>query len=153
MYPLAILLHSLLRWVVLVFGILAVVRAIGGRGGRPWTRQDDTISKWFLMAFDIQFLIGILLYVWLSPITQVVFADFGGAMRNAGLRFWAVEHVAGMVIAAALVHIGRTKIRKATTDSRKHRLAAIFYGIALIIVLASIPWPGMSNARPLFRGL
>ena len=97
--------------------------------------------------------IGLLLYVWLSPITQAAFADFGGAMRNAGLRFWAVEHVAGMVIAIALVHVGRAKIRKATTDRRRHSLAAIFYGIALIIMLASIPWPGMPAGRPLFRGL
>jgi hypothetical protein len=152
MYPLAILLHSWLRWVIVILGIVAVVRAIVGRNG-PWTRTDDTIGKWFGMTVDIQFVIGILLYVWLSPITQAAFADFGAAMRNAGLRFWAVEHVVGMVIALALVHVGRTKIRKATTDSRKHRLAATFYGIALIIMLASIPWPGMPAGRPLFRGL
>ena len=153
MYPLAILLHSWLRWVILVLGIIVVVRAIGGRNGRPWVRTDDTIGKWFGMMLDIQFVIGLLLYVWLSPITQAAFADFGGAMRNAGLRFWAVEHVIGMVIALALAHVGRTKIRKATTDRRRHSLAAIFYGIALIIMLASIPWPGMPAGRPLFRGL
>jgi hypothetical protein len=153
MYPLAILLHSWLRWLTLVLGVLAVVRAIGGRGGRPWTRTDEAITKWFGITLDIQFVIGVLLYAWLSPVTQAAFADFGGAMRNAGLRFWAVEHVVGMVIAIALVHIGRTKIRKATTDRRRHTLAAIFYGIALILVLASIPWPGMSAGRPLFRGL
>ena len=153
MYPLAILLHSWLRWLVLVLGVIAVVRAIGGRSGRPWGGTDDTISKWFGITIDIQFVIGLLLYAWLSPVTQAAFADFGGAMRNSGLRFWAVEHLVGMVIAIALVHVGRSKIRKATTDSRRHTLAAIFYGIALIIMLASIPWPGMPAGRPLFRGL
>jgi hypothetical protein len=152
MYPLAIVLHSWLRWVVVILAILAVVRAIGGRTGRPWSSTDDNVGKWFSITLDIQFLIGLLLYVWLSPIMQAVFADFGGAMRNGGLRFWAVEHVAGMVIAIALVHVGRAKIRKATTDSRRRRLATIFYGIALIIMLASIPWPGMAAGRPLFRG-
>jgi hypothetical protein len=153
MYPLAILLHSWLRWVILILGVIAVVRAIGGRSGRPWAHTDDTISKWFGITLDIQFVIGLLLYVWLSPVTQVAFADFGGAMRNAGLRFWAVEHLAGMLIAVALVHIGRVKIRKATTDRRRHTLAAIFYGIALILMLASIQWPGMAGGRPLFRGI
>ena len=153
MYPLAILLHSWLRWVVLIIGIIALVRAIAGRAGRPWSQTDDAISKWFSITFDIQFVIGLLLYVWLSPVTQAAFADFGGAMRTPALRFWAVEHVVGMLIAIALVHIGRTKIRKATTDSRRHSLAAIFYGIALILMLASIPWPGMAAGRPLFRGL
>ena len=153
MYPLAILLHSWFRWVVLIIGIIAVVRAIAGRAGRPWSQTDDAIGKWFSITFDIQFVIGLLLYVWLSPVTQAAFADFGGAMRTPTLRFWAVEHVVGMLIAIALVHIGRTKIRKATTDSRRHSLAAIFYGIALILMLASIPWPGMAAGRPLFRGL
>jgi hypothetical protein len=153
MYPLTMLLHSWLRWVVLILGLIAVVRAIAGRTGRPWSQTDDTITKWFGITFDIQFVIGLLLYVWLSPLTQAAFADFGGAMRNAGLRFFAVEHIAGMVIAIALVHIGRGKIRKATTDSRRHTLAAIFYGIAFILMLASIPWPGMPAGRPLFRGL
>jgi len=153
MYPLALFLHSWLRWVIVVLGIIAVIRAIGGRGGRPWTETDDNIGKWFGIALDIQFLIGILLYAWLSPITQAAFADFGGAMRNAGLRFWAVEHLAGMVIGVALAHVGRVKIRKATSDGRKHTLAAIYYGIALIIMLALIPWPGRAAVgRPLLRG-
>jgi glucose uptake protein GlcU len=153
MYPLALFLHSWLRWVVVILGVVAVVRALGGRTGRPWSSADDNVGKWFSITLDIQFLIGLLLYVWLSPITQAAFADFGGAMRNRGLRFWAVEHVTGMVIAIALVHIGRAKIRKATTDSRRHSLAAIFYGIAIIVMLASIPWPGMAAGRPLFRGI
>jgi hypothetical protein len=152
MYPLALVLHSWLRWAILILGIIAVVRAIGGRSGRPWTRTDDSVGKWFVATLDTQFLIGLLLYAWLSPITRVVFADFGGAMRNAGLRFWAVEHLVGMVIAIALAHVGRVKIRKAAGDSRRHTLAAIFFGIALIVVLASIPWPGMPAGRPLIRG-
>src|SRR5688572_21007323 len=116
MYPLFLTVHSWLRWVVLLLGLLAVARAIAGRGGRPWSNTDDSIGKWFIASLDVQFLIGILLYVWLSPITQVAFADFGAAMRNAGVRFWAVEHLLGMVIAIALAHIGRAKIRSATSD-------------------------------------
>jgi hypothetical protein len=106
----------------------------------------------FGITVDIQFLLGLLLYAWLSPITRVAFADFGGAMRNAGLRFWAVEHLLGMVIAVALVNVGRTKIRKAVGDRRKHTLAAIYFGLGLLIMLASIPWPGMPAGRPLWRG-
>jgi hypothetical protein len=151
MYPLTLVLHSWLRWVVVVLGVIAVVRAIGGRA-RPWTPTDNTIVRLFGITVDIQFLLGLLLYAWLSPITRVAFADFGGAMRNAGLRFWAVEHLLGMVIAVALVNVGRAKIRKAVGDSRKHRLALIFFGLGLIIMLASIPWPGMPAGRPLIRG-
>jgi hypothetical protein len=144
-------LHSWLRWAILILGVIAIVRAIGGRGGRPWTSSDDNIGKWYNISLDVQFLIGLLLYVWLSPITQAAFADFGGAMRNAGLRFFAVEHLVGMVIAIALAHVGRARIRKASGDARRHQQAALFYGLSLIILLASIPWPGMPAGRPLFR--
>lgn len=151
MYFSALWLHSWLRWAILLLGLIAVVRAIGGRSGRPWSNSDNAVGKWFIITLDVQFLIGLLLYFVLSPITQVVFADFGAAMRNAGLRFWAVEHLVGMVIAVALAHVGRARIKKASGDHRRHTLAATFYGIALIILLASIPWPGMPAGRMLFR--
>ena len=35
--------------------------------------------------------------------------------------------------------------------ARKPRLTAIFLGLALLAILASIPWPGMPSGRPLFR--
>jgi hypothetical protein len=95
-------------------------------------------------------LIGLVLYFALSPSTRTALADFGGAMSNPQLRFFAVEHTFGMVVALVLAHIGRGKIRKAVPE-RKARLAMIFYGLALVVILLSIPWPGMPAGRPLFR--
>jgi hypothetical protein len=152
MYPLLLTAHSWLRWLVLILAVLAVARAIGGRGGRPWTKTDNSVGQWFVAALDLQFLIGLLLYVWLSPITRIAFADVGAAMRAPALRFWAVEHLFGMIIVLALAHVGRVKSRAATDDRRRHTLAAIYFGIALIILLVSIPWPGMAAGRPLLRG-
>lgn len=153
MYSSLLGLHSWLRWAVLILGVLAVVRALGGRGGRPWTRGDEAVGRWFVITLDIQFLIGLILYAFVSPITtQIVFPNFGGAMANSMLRFWAVEHLFGMIVAVALAHVGRVKARNATSDARKHGRSALFFGIALIILLASIPWPGMPAGRPLFRG-
>ena len=149
MYPLLLVVHSLLRWAVLAAGGAAVVRALGGKGS--WSAADDRAGLWFVVAMDLQFLLGLLLYVGVSPITRAAFADFGGAMSNSMLRFWAVEHLFGMLIAIALVHIGRARIRKADT-ARRRRLALIFYGLALVVILASIPWPGTPAARPLLRG-
>jgi len=51
-----------------------------------------------------------------------------------------VEHILLMVIALAFVHIGKAKSQKAKTSFKKHRAAAIWYGLAFILVLAGIPW-------------
>ena len=70
MYGTVLLLHSLLRWAVLLTGLLAAVRAIWGwRSRRPWTLPDERAGLWFTISLDLQFLLGLLLYVALSPIT------------------------------------------------------------------------------------
>jgi hypothetical protein len=152
MYLLILALHSLLRWVVLVFGVLAVSRAVAGaRGRKEWTRGDDNAGRWFVGALDAQMLLGLVLYLRLSPITTTAFQDFGAAMGNSILRFWAVEHIAGMVIALILAHVGRVRVRRAADAARRHRSAVLFFGLALIAILLTIPWPGMPASRPLFR--
>src|SRR5262245_8515236 len=142
MYSAFLLIHSLLRWVVILAGLLAIGRAISGMTGRrPWTPADNSSVKFFGIAFDLQVVIGLLLYVWLSPFIRDAWGDMAATMRNAPLRFFAVEHLFGMLIAVVLVQVGRAKIRKATDPARKHKLTAIFFGIAMVVILLSIPWP------------
>jgi hypothetical protein len=153
MYPLMLVVHSLLRWVVLALGLVAFGRALAGmRGRRPWTAGDDRAGQLFVGTLDLQLVIGLVLYVGLSPITRAAFQDFGAAMGSSVLRFWAVEHIVGMVIAVALAHVGRVRARKTTDPVRRHKLAAIFFGLALVAVVATIPWPGTQAGRPLFPG-
>jgi len=106
----------------------------------------------FVSTLDLQFLLGLALYVWLSPTTSVAMQDFGGAMGNPVLRFWAVEHVTGMMVGLVLAHIGRVRIRKVSDSARRHKLAAVFSGLALLAILLTIPWPGTAAARPLLPG-
>jgi hypothetical protein len=100
---------------------------------------------------DIQLLLGLVLYFFVSPITAAIREDFGAAMRDPIARFWAVEHVVLMLLAIVFAHLGRVLGRKAPTPERKRRRALICYGLAMIALLAATPWPGMSAGRPLFR--
>lgn len=133
--------HNLFRWLVLITLILAVFFAFTGWiKKREWKKNDNLTGLILTIFMDIQFLVGIILYAFVSPVTKIAFNDFGAAMKNPELRFYAVEHILMMIIALVLVHIGRAKSKKATAPWKKHRAAAIFYGISLLLILAAIPW-------------
>lgn len=130
-------LHNYLRWAVLIIGLIAIVLAWAGVSSRGrWTPQQVNLGRWFSSAFDLQVLVGLLLYVWLSPVTSSAFSDMGAAMKNSDVRFYLVEHSLVMILAAVLVHVGAARARK--NDSPLQ--AAIFYTLAFVAVLAIIPW-------------
>lgn len=133
--------HNLFRWLVLLSFVFTIIFALAGWfGKKSWTKRDDISGLTLTIFMDIQFLVGLILYFFVSPITQAAFADFGGAMKNAELRFYAVEHILMMFIALVLVHIGRMKIKRINADWKKHRAAVVWFGIALVIIIAAIPW-------------
>lgn len=154
MYDFVLLAHSWLRWLVLLAALAAVARAIGGVSTRrPWTPVDDRAGLWLTGALDLQLLLGLILYIFLSPVTKSAFVDMAAAMKGAPIRFFAVEHPVGMIVAIALAHVGRVRIRKAADSESRHKQALVFFGLSLLVMLLSIPWPIGPGARSLFRGL
>ena len=152
MYSVVLMLHSWMRWAVLLLALLVIYRAWSGLNARRlWEPADRSGLLFFTIAIDLQTLLGLILYVGISPVTALAFQNLAGAMRNGALRFFVVEHAVGMLIAVALAHVGSVKVRKATDAHAKHRLALIFVTVTLIVIALSIPWPGMPAGRPLFR--
>ncbi len=152
MYTFLLSLHSILRWLVLLAAVAAIVLAFSGWFGRKeWTKRDNAVGAAFTGLLDLQILVGMILYGFVSPITSAAFSTFGAAMKDRVLRFWAVEHIFMMAIAVALVHVGRVLGKKAPDSVTRHKKTAIFFLIALLVMLAAIPWPGLATGRPLFR--
>lgn len=146
MYTAILGLHSWLRWAALALLVASLVlawRKDNGAGARK-------LSVFTLIAFHTQLLLGLLLYAVLSPFTQAAFADFGAAMKSAATRFWAVEHIFGMVLAIALVQVGHVRAKRATEDGAAAKSRLIFFGLGLVLTLALIPWPGRAAGRDLF---
>jgi F0F1-type ATP synthase membrane subunit c/vacuolar-type H+-ATPase subunit K len=141
-------LHSVLRWIVLIAGVAAAGRAIAG-----WIRQmewrglDRRLGLLFTVSMDVQVLLGLVLYLFLSPVTTGNFSNFGEAMSNPDARFFLVEHLVLMLVAVALAHVGRSRSQKAAEDKTKHARAALFFTLALVAILLAIPW----GSRPLLR--
>ena len=144
--------HSILRYLVLLFGAWAVFNAITGVSSkRSYNGNDNKSNLFFMILTDIQLLLGlILLYNWVSN-SGVSDLDMGTIMKDKAMRFWTVEHPIMMFLAWIFVHVSRTASKKATTDLSKHKKVLIFSGLALLIMLASIPWPFREViGRPLF---
>lgn len=145
------ILHNLLRWAVLLFGVWTVINAITGKSQqRAFTATDNRSNLFFMISCDIQLLLGLILYVnngWFDRLK-----DLGNNMKDPAARFFTIEHLSMMLIAWVLVHVGRAAVKRADTDAAKHKKSLIFFGIALVLILASIPWPFREAiARPLFN--
>ena len=148
-YTLLLTLHNITRWLLIIAAVIALYSAFSGwLGKKAWTKQDDRAGMMFTSLFDLQVLFGLILYFFVSPITTAALRNFGAAMSNSSMRFFAVEHFVMMLIAMGLAHVGRAQSRKAGTDSAKFKRAAIWFTVSVVLLLASIPWPFMAAARP-----
>ena len=151
-YALVLFTHSYVRWLVLAMALTVLIRSlVGWQRGSPWTSADEKWHAAFVGIVDLQFTLGLLLYVWLSPVSWAFFGDVGGSMKDPMLRFFGIEHIVGMIVAVTVIHIARDRSRHAASDRLRHRKVWISTLVAILIVAASIPWPVLSYARPLFR--
>ncbi|MBM4279678.1 MAG: hypothetical protein FJ137_02590 [Deltaproteobacteria bacterium] len=132
-------LHNLLRWVVLIAGVIAVVRAQRALSGNsPYARGPGMI---FVMALHTQLLIGLALYFGTSGYVASFLAAPGASMKDAVLRFFGMEHLVMMLAAIVVGTIGSAKARRGADDGAKNRAARTFFAVALVLLLAGIPWP------------
>ncbi len=151
MYTFLIFLHSWLRWILLILGLIVIIRSyIAWFGDKSYLKSDNTMSVILVAIFHLQLILGLLLYFVYSPIVRSAFQDFGMAMKDSQLRYWAVEHIFIMLFSIVIAQIGRIRIKKAHSAVNKHRNAAIYFTLAFILILSRIPW---DQSIRLFRGL
>ena len=123
--------HSGWRYIVLVLLVLAVINALTGwMGNKSYTEGNRKLNLITLISAHLQFVFGLVLY-FLSPLTK-------GPMGDAMYRYWKVEHVSMMLIAVVLITIGNAKSKKGLTGTAKHKSVTIFFGLALVIIVAAI---------------
>ncbi len=152
-YSIVLILHSFVRWVLVIVAVVAVVRAFAGwLGKKEWTASDSRLGVLLASSADLQMLLGLILYIFLSPLTQAVFKDFGAAMSDPALRYWGVEHIFLLFAAVVLIHIGQAMAKRAEA-APKYKWMAIFVGLAVLVILVAIPWPflAVGSERPWLR--
>ena len=132
--------HSYWAYLVLAILIFTVFNAITGvLKKRTFTDKDLRLGLFTLILSHIQLLIGLGWY-FMSPWYKALKANGSEVMADKAARLLAVEHPLMMVIAIVLITIGWSKHKKKTEDTAKFKTFAIFYGIALLLILSRIPW-------------
>lgn len=125
--------HSGLRYIVLALMLLAIFKAFSKQ---EYTEGSRKLNLFAMISVHTQILIGLILYF---TSEKVRFVE--GLMADTFSRFFAVEHIFGMLLAATLITIGHSKSKKGETSDAKNKKIAVFYTLALIVILATIPWP------------
>lgn len=140
MYSYLLQIHSVLRWVLLVFVIITLVKAfMGWFGKKDYAANDKRVALVSLILSHIQLIFGIILF-FISPITQQGLSDMGATMKDKNLRFWTVEHTSMMILGIILITIGYSRAKRLQEAVAKHKTVAIFYTIGLLLILSRIPW-------------
>jgi hypothetical protein len=152
MYSLLLATHSLVRWLVLLSLLVAIFQAYKGWfGHKPFSKFDNIIRSTTATIAHVQFVLGIVLYC-ISPMVRYFLAWFKTAVHQREIRFFGMEHITMMLIAVVLITIGSMKAKRQPTDQQRFKTMAIWFTIALIIILASIPWQfSPLISRPYFR--
>ncbi len=143
-YSFLLHLHSGLRYIVLLLVLVAIIRAWAGwLGKQPFTDGNRKLNLFALISVHTQLIVGLVLY-FLSP-----FVQFNAeTMKTHDTRYWTVEHLTGMLIAIVLITIGYSKSKRASTPESKHKTVALFFTIALAIVVVII----LASGRGLVGG-
>jgi len=147
-------LHNLLRWVILIFLLLSIVRQMTA-GNNPFGKKDKAFGLSLLISAHITLLIGI--YQWIvGPwgLKMIQASGMSPVMKDSVLRFWAIEHPVSMVLAIVFITIAYGQRKKKASYEVLHRRAAVFYLLAAVAIFLAVPWPFREAiGRPLFPGM
>ncbi len=150
-------LHSLLRWALIIFLIINIIR-VNVEADQHFDKLDRTWSLRLLITTHINLLAALYLYFVGPDGIKMIDREkytMKDVMERPVLRFWIIEHPIMMLISIVLITISHTYSKKDIEPLKKHRIMSILYILALVIILAAVPWPFRMEdiARPIFRGL
>lgn len=123
--------HSGWRYLVFILLVIAVIQALAGwLGKKSYTDSNRKLNVFTLISAHIQLVLGIILY-FMSPLVKLPASEAIG-------RYWKMEHISIMILAIVLITVGNARSKKVTEGIAKHKNIAIFFGLALVIIIAAI---------------
>lgn len=152
MYSILLILHSLTRWLILLFTTYSIYRAfVGYTRSRTFSNRDDAFRHWTATIAHVQLMIGMVLYT-KSPVVSHYWSAPVENTQNSELSFYNVIHPAFMLAAILMLTVGSAMAKRKKTDREKFKTMLVYFSIALLIIFIAIPWPfSPFSDRPLLR--
>lgn len=119
-----LMIHSLLRWLILVMALLAIVKHVLGLvRAQPYDKFSGVLMSVFGGMMDLQMLMGIIfITTGLSPM-------------------YRIEHAVTMILAVAVAHLPAAWKKKSDRVRYRNNLLALV-GVIALIVLGVMVLPG-----------
>ncbi|HEX7903661.1 MAG TPA: hypothetical protein VF487_07270 [Chitinophagaceae bacterium] len=137
-------LHSILRWLILLFLLLTMFQAFAKKESIRKT------SLWLLIFAHLMLLVG--LYQLIAGRYGIMKGLPEGVvlMKDSFYRFFWVEHPLMMFVAIILITIARGKAK-----ALNYKATGWLLFIALLLILAAVPWPfrEIGTGRSWFPGM
>lgn len=140
-YGTFLLLHSWLRWLVVISLLYTTGRAVQGWvSGRSFNKLDNSLRHNTATIAHLQLAIGYVLY-FISPIVQYFRHHFKEAMQQPELVFFGLIHIILMTIAVVFITLGSSLAKRKESDRDKFQTIAIWFVLAIVLIFIAIPWP------------
>ena len=138
MHPYFSAFHRTLIWVILPLGLFVIYRFVAGWLLRKEKNPlDEKIAATYVLFLHLQFVIGVILYFFLSPLTTALSSEW---IKSPIYRFYNLEHPLLMFLGIAIAQWGRSVSKRAKNAHKGFRIGAIAYILSMILLLVGIPW-------------
>ena len=146
-------LHSWIRWIALIAAVGTTLAALRGKVDGPRSLAD----RWgmvAMMALDTQLLLGLLLYFVISPNMKAILDNFGARDEGSGAAVLGgrAHHDDDRAPSRSRTSAACSRERR-RRRRRSARACLICFGLATVLIIVGMPWPGRPGGRALFRGL
>src|SRR5690606_37282683 len=116
-----------------------------------FTKFDNYLRIFTVSVAHTQLLIGLWLYT-ISPLVRYFLNNFERGIKIDQIRFFGLEHITMMLLAMTFITIGSGKGRRSKNDKENFRAMTIWYFVAWLVIVTSIPWPfSPFTSRPYLR--
>jgi hypothetical protein len=133
-------LHGLLPWLLIILPVIAIIISLIKEKNEEVTGKPHKLVLFTLIFSHIQLLVGLALWViaWMNKDASV------NVMKESIARKNLIEHPITMILAVVFITIGYSKAKRATNGRKRANAVAVFFGLAIVCMLAMNHWDKMA---------